>query len=693
MNPSLPAWLPFLRWFPMTPATLRADLIAGVTVALVLVPQSMAYALLAGLPVVYGLYAALLPVMVGALFGNFNLLHTGPVVMLSLMSAAAVAPFAIAGSDEFIALSILLALMVGVLRLLMGAFKLGGIVNLVSHPVLIGFTNAAALIIGLSQLRFIVNMPNPGTGSFAGDVAALLARLDQAYLPAIAFAAGAGLMMWLLARWLPRLPAVLLAVVIGTGLSAAIGYERVAKPDMERIADPQVRAMLTTFADTNQTVKRLAAEVSSRRAELRAAEAAGAPATTLAGLQAEIEVLEVRIEHLKKENNARRLDLHAQPLVAVETADGLFYHRADRLPAGATPLEGSWRFQSLKDGKVTLAAGGDVVGQIPAGLPEFKAPTLDWNIMLALLPAAFVMALIGFMEATSVSKALAAKTHVRIDTNKELIGQGLANIVGAFFQSYTVSGSFSRSAVAARAGARTGLYAVVSALVVLVVLLFLTSHLYHLPQAVLATIVMLAVFGLIRIAPLVQAWRVQRSDAVAGLITFVATLAFAPAIANGILIGMALTAALFLLRTMKPRAAVLGRKADGNLGGTDGSALEPLGRNFIAMRFDRSLNYLNVAAFEDSVLDVLARQPQARGILVIGSGINELDASGADKVRELAQRLRQQGVALMFSSLKTPVADAFDRAGLIELLGRDNVFPSKAQAVDAARRRFDLAPA
>jgi len=256
-----------------------------------------------------------------------------------------------------------------------------------------------------------------------------------------------------------------------------------------------------------------------------------------------------------------------------------------------------------------------------------------------------------------------------------------------------VSGSFSRSAVAARAGARTGLYAVVSALVVLAVLLFLTAYLYHLPQAVLATIVMLAVFGLIRVAPLVQAWRVQRSDAVAGLVTFVATLAFAPDIANGSLIGMALTAALFLLRTMKPRAAVLGRKADGSLAGTDSSALEPLGRNFIAMRFDRSLNYLNMAAFEDSVLEVLARQPQVRGILVIGSGINELDASGADKVRELAGRLQQQGVVLMFSSLKAPVADAFGRAGLITLLGPDNVFPSKSQAVDAARRRFDLAPA
>lgn len=690
MSPPLRTWLPFLRWFPISGATLRADVVAGITVALVLVPQSMAYALLAGLPVVYGLYAALLPVVIGALFGNFNLLHTGPVVMLSLMSAAAIAPFAIAGSDDFIALSILLALMVGVLRLLMGAFKLGGIVNLVSHPVLVGFTNAAALIIGLSQLRFIMNMPNPGTGSFAGDVATLLERADQVYLPAIAFAVGAGLMMWLLARWLPKVPAVLLAVVFGTALSAAIGYEQVAKPAVDRIADPEVRSMITAFADANAGVRRLSAEATHRRAALREAKAAGAPATTLEALRAEIQVLEVRVDHLKKENNARRLEIHAQPLVAVGDAKGMTFYQAGRLPAGATPLEGEWRFQNLKDGEVTLAAGGDVVGQIPEGLPAFQVPTLDWPIMLALLPAAFVMALIGFMEVTSVSKALATQTHARIDTNKELVGQGLANIVGAFFQSYAVSGSFSRSAVAARAGAQTGLFAVVSALVVLVVLLFLTPYLYHLPQAVLATIVMMAVFGLIRVTPLIHAWKVRRSDALSGLVTFAATLAFAPDIANGILIGMALTATLFLLRAMKPRATLLGRRDDGSVAGMDAAACEPLGRNFVTLRFDRSLTYLNVAAFEDAILEVLGRFPQTRGLLVIASGINELDASGEDKVRELALRLRQQGIELMFSSLKMPVAQAFERTGLLDLLQPENVFPNKEVAITAARQRYDL---
>jgi len=693
MPPTLQTWLPFLRWFPMTKATLRADVVAGITVAMVLVPQSMAYALLAGLPVVYGLYAALLPVVIGALFGSFNLLHTGPVVMLSLMSAAAITPFALAGSDDFIALSIVLALMVGVLRLFMGLFKLGSIVNLVSHPVMIGFTNAAAIIIGLSQLRFIMNMPNPGTGSFVGDVSSLMAHAHQAFLPGVVFAVGTGLLLWLLPRWLPKLPAVLLAVVLGTALSAAVDFERVATPGVEQIADTQVRGMIDAFADTRGQIRQLSDELRVKREALQGAEGANASVAALAQMQAEIQVLEVRINFLRKENNARRLEIHGQPLVKVVTEQGPLFYREGALPAGAVATEGQWRFQRLYDGKVTLAAGGDVVGNIPAGLPDFKVPEMEANIMLALLPAAFVMALIGFMEATAVSKALATKTRQRIDTNKELIGQGLANIAGSFFQSYVVSGSFSRSAIAGRAGAVTGLFAVISALVVLVVLLFLTSLLYHLPQAVLAMIVMMAVLGLVRITPLIHAWKVQRTDVLAGLVTFVATLAFAPDIANGILIGMVLTAALFLMRAMKPRVAVVGRKEDGTVVGLDGVDLEPVGSNFVALRFDRSLTYLNVAAFEDAILEVLTRFPQTRGILVIASGINEIDSSAEDKVRELAQRLSQQGITLMFSSLKKPVAQIFEKTGLLELLRPENVFASKELAIEAARRRFDQPPA
>lgn len=687
---SAPArFLPFLRWLPLTGDVLRADLLAGITVAMVLVPQSMAYALLAGLPVVYGLYAALVPVVVGALFGHFSLLHTGPVVMMAMMSAAAIAPLALAGSQDYIALSILLAFMVGVLRLLMGLFKLGALVNLVSHPVMVGFTNAMALVIGFSQLRFILDMPNPGSGSFLGDVLALVRYADHAYLPAVVFAFCAGLLIALLPRWLPKLPAVLLVVVFGTLISAAIGYEKLQRTELAAISDMEAVQLIERFQATQDELRQLGSTTKEMRQQLQAGEAAGDDATALEALRAEIHILEVRSDHLKRENSARRLQLHSIPLQATETAAGRIFVRQDGAN-GFTPFtRETWRFQNIKEGQVILSAGGSVIGKIPQGLPAFQVPVFDWNSMLVLLPAAFIMALIGFIEATSVSKALATQAHVRIDANKELIGQGLANIVGAFFQSFTVSGSFSRSAVAAKSGARTGFYALVSAGVVLLVLLYFTAYLYHLPQAVLAAIVMMAVFGLIRIRPLLHAWKTRRGDAVIGILTFFATLAFAPDVAKGILLGAGLTAAMFLLLTMTPRAAVIGRRADGSIGGIDANDLAPLGRNFVAMRFDGSLNYLNVASFEDTVLEIMARFPEARAILVIASGINDIDASGEEKLRDLVLQLRKQGVTMLFSSLKTPVAAVFQRTGLTELIGADNIFVSKDIAITAASERFD----
>lgn len=684
--------LPFLNWFPMSAQTVRADLIAGLTVTLVLVPQSMAYALLAGLPVVYGLYAALLPVIIGSLFGNFKLLHTGPVVMLSLMSLAAVAPLAAVGSEHFIELSIMLALMVGVLRLGMGLFKLGGMMNLVSHPVIVGFTSAAALIIGLSQLRFVLDMPNPATGSFAGDLWGLFMRLDNAHLGAVAFGIGTALLIWALQRFVPRFPAVMTAVLIGTAVSAGIGFERKQSVAPEAIMDVAAQAQLKEFSSLHAQVRQLPAAMADRTADLRQAQASGASGSELARIEADIDVMQIQIQALRRQSSDLRMDIHGAPLVQAQTSSGVVFFRSGQVPAGVTASPEIWRFQSLKDGKVTIAAGGAVIGKIPEGLPAFKAPSLHWDLMWVLLPAAFVMALIGFMEATAVSKGVAAKTRERIDTSKELVGQGLASIAGSFFQSYVVSGSFSRTAVAARSGAQTGLYAVISVLGVVATLLFLTQYLYHLPQAVLGVIVMMAVFSLFRIKPLLHAWNVQRGDAAAGLVTFVATLALAPQIANGILLGIALSVVIFLLRTMKPRVEVVGIKADGTVGGVETHALEPVGENFVAMRFDRSLIFLNVAAFEDRVLEVLARYPQVKGILVIGSGINEIDASGEDKVRELALRLRESNVELMFSSLKAPIEKVFQRSGLSDLLGHDNLFVSKKTALDAARHRFDLAP-
>ncbi|MFY9973940.1 MAG: SulP family inorganic anion transporter [Chromatiaceae bacterium] len=689
---------PFLRWFPVSADGLRGDVAAGITVALVLVPQSMAYAQLAGLPVVYGLYASFIPVIVASLWGSLSQLHTGPVAMLSLMSAAALIPFATPGTPAFIELSIMLALMVGVLRLGLGLFRLGVVVNFLSSPVIVGFTNAAALIIGLSLLSKVVGVPFPRTDFYLGDLWRVVLQLPQTHWPTVLFALGT----WLIIRWTPRLsprvPGVLLAVVVATVVSWAIGYEAKEKVPLDEVEDTSVRAMIEEYRGVRERITEDTDRLTALNQELRqTGSVTGEGAVEIrAAVEAKIRVLTYEIQELKERRDSLQIDLNARPLTGMRDGpDGfkLVPRDSGSAAAGQGEADGrSWRFGGIQGDVATFSAGGAVVGDIPKGLPKLAAPHLQWDLVVALLPAALVMALIGFMEATSISKAIAATTRQRVDTNQELVGQGLANIAGSFFGSYTVSGSFSRSAVAARTGAKTGLFAIISVLGVVLVLLFLTPYLYHLPQATLAVIVMIAVFSLIRAAPLIHAWKVEPPAALIGVITFLSTLYMAPSLADGILIGVVLTVLWYLIRTMKPRADIVARKPDGTLGGIQAHGLQPISRDFVPVRFDGSLTFINVAYFEDIILEAQADYPSARAILVVGSGINEIDASGEEKVRELAQRLGEMGVKLMFSGLKQQVLKVFERAGLVTLLGSDSFFSDKERALQALQRAYGTTP-
>ena len=685
-NDMLNRLFPFLRWFPLKGDTLRGDLIAGLTVSLILIPQSMAYATLAGLPVVYGLYAAFLPVMIASMWGASRFLHTGPVALLSLMSAAAIEPLASRGSEEFIQLSMTLALMVGVLRLALGVFRMGVLINLASHPVINGFTNAAALIIGLSLLNTFINVPMPRSDVFLLDLWQVLMQLPLAHWPTIAFGLGTLVAMSLLKKWLPKLPGVLAVVVLGTIVSAAIGFERTAVVAPDQILAPAARADFEKFAQLEANL------VKNKQAQSQIRKQIATLGTELHdyALQAEVLRLEGEEQSLKKRLYGQRVAVYRHALQAVKDADGqIVYRAADHGTSSASV----WRFSGMRDGRFKLSGGGQVVGSIPAGLPSFKIPAMDLGVMSGLLGTAFIMALIGFMEATSISRALAAQSREKLNPNQELIGQGLANIVGSFFQSYTVSGSFSRSAVAAKSGARTGLYAIISAIGVVIVMLFLTQYFYHLPQPVLAAIVMSAVFGLIDFKTLRHSWNVRRSDGIVGLITFLATLLMAPQLANGVLVGVVLTILLFLNNVMQPRSEVLGRTRDGTLAGAASHDLPPISENYVVLRFDSSLVFINSAFFEQAVMRAISQFPQAKAVLVIGNGINQIDATGEEKLRALASDLKLAGVTLMLSGLKKPVRAALARSGLDAILGRENLFVSKDIALAALKRRYDLQPA
>ncbi|WP_242469605.1 SulP family inorganic anion transporter [Rhabdochromatium marinum] len=691
-SPLLLAFFPFLRWFPMTGATLRADLIAGITVALVLVPQSMAYAQLAGLPVVYGLYASFVPVIIASLWGSSNQLHTGPVAMLSLMSAAAVLPLAALGSQEFLQLSVMLALMVGVLRLLLGVLRMGILANFLSSPVIIGFTNAAALIIGLSQLSKVLNVPFPRTDSFVADLWTVIEQLQASHLPTILFALGTVAIIIGTKKIVPKLPGVLLAVVVATTISWLIGFERNQTVSLEALQDAAARQLVLDYESTARTIDSLGQTSSSLAQDIRklAATKDTSRFAELALLEADLRVITREMEERKLANNERQVDLHGLRFEHAVSASGenLFF-RHGQTPPDIDADGHTWRINKINGDQITFMGGGAVVGTIPAGLPQFRVPSFKADVFWVLLPSALVMALIGFMEATSISKAIAAQTKERIDTSKELIGQGLANIVGSFFSSFTVSGSFSRSAVAAKTGAKTGLFAILSAIAVMLVLLYLTPLLYHLPQAVLAVIVMMAVFGLINVRALIRAWRIERQEAIAGLVTFIATLAMAPKLANGILLGAGFAIVMWMLRTMKPRTSILGRDSDGTLAGALENNLTPLGKRFIAVRFDGSLNFVNASHFEDMLLEARVQNPHAKAVLVIGSGINDIDVSGEERLRDVIDTFRDNGIEIYFSSLKNQVYEALKRGRLFDVLSHEHFFRTKEKALTFMEREYD----
>ena len=332
-------------------------------------------------------------------------------------------------------------------------------------------------------------------------------------------------------------------------------------------------------------------------------------------------------------------------------------------------------------------AGGEVVGSIPRGLPDFEWPQMDFAATTQLLSIAITIALIGFMEAISIAKTMAVQTRQRLDANQELIGQGLGNLAASCFQGYAVAGSFSRSAVNFEAGAVTGFAAVVTSATVGLTLLLLTPLLYHLPQATLAIIIIMAVGGLVKVRPMVHAWKAQRHDGIVALTTFVLTLAFAPNLDTGIVAGVLLSLGLYIYRTMSPRIYSLSRHQDGSLretGSDDGLQCPKVA----ILRFEGSLFFANTTYFENKVLERVAAMPDLTCIIVDAVAINELDATGEAMLRTLSETLASRDIAVLFARVQGNVMDALHRTGYVEQEGEHHFFHSRADALQYAWQRL-----
>ena len=283
---------------------------------------------------------------------------------------------------------------------------------------------------------------------------------------------------------------------------------------------------------------------------------------------------------------------------------------------------------------------------------------------------------------------MATHTRQRLDANQELLGQGVANLLGSLFQSYAVAGSFSRSAVNLGAGAVTGFSSVVSTLVVVVALLWLTPLMYYLPQATLAAVIMVAVVSLLRISAFRQVWRAHRQDGVVAVITFVLTLVLAPHLDMGIIIGVGLSLGLYLYRTMRPRVVALSRYGDGVLRDANSHHLESC-RNIAVIRFDGSLYFANTSYFEDKVLEKVAAYPDLKFVIVVAEGINEIDSSGEKMLLDLVQHLRESGIEMLFTRMKRQSVETLRRSGFIARLGEERFFPHTGLALEYAWQRLE----
>ena len=562
---------PFLSWLKGYNVTsFRADFISGLTVALVLIPQSMAYAQLAGLPSYYGLYAAFLPPMIAALFGSSRQLATGPVAVVSLMTAASLAPLATAGSEGYIAYAMVLSFLVGVFQFLLGVLRLGLVVNFLSHPVVNGFTNAAAIIIATSQLEKMFGVyVDSAEHHYETIIEVCKAAANYTHWPTLVFGVGSFTLMFMMKKMTPKIPNVLVAVVLTTVIAWAIGFKHDTKASISAIQSPSTQELIRSFNEAVAAVPPLAEKRTEVNLAIEAAQKSH-DGNALLDAKHEMNHVQLEIEELGKQSAASRKELRRQIFAGVPQENGsyLFYLRSE-LPAGAKDDGRDWRIKVgnkvLKTEELTMTGGGAVVGDIPKGLPAFTMPKFDMRVISHLLPSAIIISLLGFMEAISIAKAMAAKTGQRLDPNQELIGQGLSNMVGSMSSAYPASGSFSRSAVNLQAGAVTGLSSLFTSLTVVIVLLFFTPLLYHLPQSVLAAVIMMAVIGLINASGFIHAWKAKKYDGLISIFSFIMTLVFAPHLDKGIMVGVVLSLGVFLYKSMRPNVSTLSRHDDDSL--------------------------------------------------------------------------------------------------------------------------------
>ncbi|MEX0769933.1 MAG: solute carrier family 26 protein [Balneolaceae bacterium] len=547
------SFIPILDWIrSYTTDHFKGDLNAGLTVAIMLIPQGMAYAVLAGMPPVYGLYASIVPLIIYAGLGTSRQLAVGPVAMVALLVVAGIGEFAEVGSDRFIRLAILTALGVGLVQFLMGVLRMGFLVNFLSHPVLSGFTSAAALIIAASQVRNLLGIDLPQTNYIHEVVTGAFRNIDEINPYTSLIGLGSiGTILWI-RKWKRTFPSALIVVAAGT--------------------------LITAFFQLN-------------------------------------------------------------------------------------------------------SAGVSIIGEIPRGLPAPEWQDFTWADLRQILPTVLIISLVSYMESYAVAKVIANKHGYPVNANQELVALGAANIGGFLFQSFPVTGGFSRSAVNDQAGARTGMASIITAGMIALTVLFLTPLFYYLPGAVLAAIIMIAVAGLFDVKTMIRLWKTDRKDLAMLSVTFIATLTLG--IEEGIAIGVILSLVIVIYGSTRPHSTVLGQ-----LGDTDN--FRNIGRypkaevteEVLIFRFDAPLYFANTEHFLNRINKLAGKKGEKLEVVILdASAINSIDSTGIHTVENLIQDLQVRRIGFYIAGAIGPVRDKLKTSGITTLVGEEHFFFDVSDAV------------
>jgi len=535
----------------------RFDLVAGLTVGVMLIPQGMAYAMIAGLPPVYGLYASTLPAVIYAWFGTSRHLSVGPGALTALLTAAGVGLIAQTGSTDYMAMVTILVLTVGLIQFTLGFAKLGFLVNFLSHPVILGFTSAAAILIGLSQLKHLLGISLAKTQHIQEIFMELIPQLTNIHLLTLLLGSSGLVILILFQKYLRTFPG----------------------------------ALVTVFASILVTW-------------------------------------------------LFRLDL-----------------------------------QGIK-----------IVGQIPGGLPLPKFTSFSLSNFITLFPTAFAIALVSFMESTAIARAIQARhRNYQLDTNRELISIGLANISSGLIQSTPVTGGMSRSSVNDLAGARTGMSMIISSVLIVMTLLFLTPLFYFLPNAILAAVIMVAVSSLLKISEARKLWKLDRKDFWMMMATFTGTLFLG--IGPGIGIGVLLSLGWIIFETSYPHHAELG-KVPGSHSFRNVRRFKNLevAEGVLIFRFDAPLFFANINRFREVLSDYKKQRKDTIHTIVIDmEGIHSIDSSALEVFTELVEETKKENIQILLAEVKGPVRDKFYRSGLTAKLGQSHFFVTVEDAFDAIK--------